>query len=182
MLAYVFWHRPATGVDRGSYEAGLGAFHAALAAAPPPGFGGSCSLRVGPAPWLAGVGDAYEDWYLVASWAALGELNAQAVSGPRADPHDAAAARAGAGVAGVYRLLAGAPAPPAQPHGAWLSKPAGTAYAEFHAALAGALPAGGCAWRRQMTLGPAGEYAVRAPEPVALPWPAAPVEALAVAG
>lgn len=36
-LAYLFWHRPATGVEAAAYEAELGDFHAALAAEPPPG-------------------------------------------------------------------------------------------------------------------------------------------------
>jgi hypothetical protein len=172
VLAYVFWHRPATGVDAAGYEARLTAFHAALAADPPPGYGGSCALRL--------AGDGYEDWYLVPDWAALGELNAHAVSGSRSAPHDAAAAGAGDGAAGVYALLAGAPDPPAQPHGAWLAKPAGMSYADFHPALAAALGPGASAWQRQLTLGPAGEYTVRAPEPVELPWPATSVRAFAV--
>jgi hypothetical protein len=54
---------------------------------------------------------------------------------------------------------------PEQPHRHWLDKPAGVPYAEFHADLAARLPAGASVWRRQMVLGPAGEYAVRSPEP-----------------
>jgi hypothetical protein len=46
-------------------------------------------------------------------------------------------------------------------------------YDEFHAELAAVLPAGASAWQREMTLGPAGEYALSAPAPVQLPWPAA---------
>jgi hypothetical protein len=163
-LAYVFWHRPADGVEPPDYEARLAGFHRALAADPPRGYGGSCALR------LAHGG--YEDWYLIPDWAALGELNAHAVRGSRAGPHDAAAARAGDGTAGVYAHLAGPVQPPAQPHGAWLAKPAGLPYAEFHAALGATLPPGASAWQRQLTLGPAGEYTVRAAEPLDLPWPA----------
>jgi hypothetical protein len=90
------------------------------------------------------------------------------------------AAGAGGGSAGVYALLAGTPEPPVQPYGAWLAKPAGMSYAEFHPALAASLRPGASAWQRQLTLGAAGEYAVRAPEPLELPWPATPVEALVV--
>jgi hypothetical protein len=168
VLAYVFWHRAADGVDRADYERRLAAFHAALAADPPDGYGGSCALR------LAGGG--YEDWYLVPDWAALGALNELAVSGPRAAPHDAAAAGAGSGAAGVYRHVAGPPGPPSQPHGAWLAKPAGMDYARFHAAL----PAGAAVWQRQMTLGPPGEYTLRADAPLDLPWPAESVAAVPV--
>jgi hypothetical protein len=173
VLAYVFWHRPAAGGDRAAYEAALAGFHAALAAAAPAGYGGSCALALADAPWLDGGGPAYEDWYLVPSWAALGELNAYAVTGGRAAPHDAAAARAGAGAAGVYELLAGAPEPPAHGWRAWLAKPAGMGYPEFHDALAELLGVGAAAWQRQMTLGPAGEYVLSAPGPLPLPWPAA---------
>jgi hypothetical protein len=91
------------------------------------------------------------------------------------------AALARVGTAGVYAVVAGAPEPPAQPYAAWLAKPPGLAYAEFHAALAAALPPGAAAWQRQMTLGPAGEYTVRAAEPIELPWPARPVAAAPLA-
>jgi hypothetical protein len=173
VLAYVFWHRPADGQDVAEYERALVRFHAALAGAPADGYGGSCAVALGDAPWLDGGGPAYEDWYLVSSWAALGELNERAVTGARSAPHDAAAVRAGAGTAGVYALLTGPPEPPARGWRAWLVKPAGLGYDEFHAALTETLPPGAAAWQRQMTLGPAGEYALSAPEPVALDWPAA---------
>jgi hypothetical protein len=163
-LAYVFWHRAAAGVDTAEYERRLTGFHAALAADPPRGFGGSCALRVG--------GEGYEDWYLVPDWAALGELNAHAVSGSRSAPHDAAAAAAGDGSAGIYAPVRGPAEAPVHPHGAWLAKPASLTYAEFHAALDAVLPAGATVWQRQMTLGPAGEYTVRSPGPLELSWPA----------
>jgi hypothetical protein len=169
-LAYVFWHRPAAGQDRAEYEGRLAAFHAALAADPPPGFGGSCVVPLGEAPWLDGGGPAYEDWYLVPDWEALGVLNVHAVTGSRAVSHDAAAARAGAGTAGVYGLVSGPGTPPALAHVAWPAKPAGMPYPAFHAELARVLPPGAAVWQRQMTLGPAGEYTVRSPEPLDLPW------------
>jgi hypothetical protein len=165
-LAYVFWHGPHEETSTAGYERSLAAFHAALAADPPPGFGGSCALRVGERD--------YEDWYLVEDWAQLGVLNRHAVSGSRRPPHDAAAARAGDGSAGIYAPL-GDPALPTQPHGAWLAKPAGTGYDEFTAALPPV------AWQRQMTLGPRGEFTVRADAPLDLPWPAEPLRAERVA-
>jgi hypothetical protein len=165
-LAYVFWHRPHADTSATDYERSLAAFHAALAADPPPGFGGSCALRVGERD--------YEDWYLVESWAQLGTLNEHAVSGSRRTPHAAAAARAGDGSAGIYAPL-GPPELPTQPHGAWLAKPAGMGYDAFIAGLPGA------AWQRQMTLGSRGEFTVRADAPVDLPWPAEPLRAERVA-
>jgi hypothetical protein len=155
MLAYLFWHRPSAGVERDGYERALAAFHAALAAHPPEGFGGSAAYRLAEAPWLRGEGDAYEDWYRVADWAALGRLNEAAVSGPRAEPHDAVAHAAGPGAGGVYRLVEGSPEPPARPHHTWLH----------------ALPADPEAptWQRQLVLGPAPEFVLVSERPLALP-------------
>lgn len=156
MLAYLFWHRPAAGAERADYERALAAFHAALAAHPPAGFGGSAAYRLAAAPWLAGDGDAYEDWYRVADWAALGRLNDAAVSGPRAAPHDAVAHAAGAGAGGVYRLVAGSAGPPQRPHHTWL-----------HALPDDREPA--AAWQRQMVLGPAPEFVLVSERALGLP-------------
>ena len=176
MLAYVFWHRPAARVEAHAYEAALAAFHAALAADPPAGFADSAALRTDTAPWLPGDGPAYEDWYAVEDWAALGELNAGAVTGPRAGPHDAVALEAGAGAGAVYRLLAGEGINARA--AAWLPKPHGEPRDAFDAALAGT---GGAVWMRQMVLGPAPEYVVRSAEPVRLPWAVTRAELVAVA-
>jgi hypothetical protein len=172
VLAYVFWHQPAPGVGVAAYEARLARFHAGLQGE---GVRASLALALGDVPWLDGGGPGYEDWYLVEDFAALGALNAAAVSGALRAPHDAAAASTSAnGAAGVMAHLHGPllPDPPAWE--AWLAKPAGMAYPAFHAALAEALAAGppASAWQRQMTLGPAAEYCVLAGAPLALPWPA----------
>ena len=172
MLAYVFWHRPG-GDEVAVYEARLTAFHAALAEHPPGGFTGSAALRLQEAPWLPGDGPAYEDWYAVESWEALGGLNEAAVRGARAEPHDAVAARARAGAGGVYRLIDG-PAELAATRTSWLFKPAGADRDAFHAQLSGP---GRSLWMRQMVLGPAPEYAVRAGAPVVLPYDARAIAA-----
>ena len=173
MLAYVFWHVPAAGPTN-AYEHRLAAFHAALRAAPSPGLGATATFGLGGIPWLGGAA-GYEDWYLVAGFGALGDLNEAAVAGSRRAPHDAAAAAAAAGVAGVMAHVAGAAPLPARPGwAAWLSKPAGLAYSDAHAELAAALQgADAAAWQRQMTLGPATEYCALAAAPLALPWPPA---------
>jgi hypothetical protein len=167
MLAYVFWHWPAATAD--TYEAALVPFHRALAAAGIPGFRDSLVCRVEGARWLGDVGPAYEDWYRVGDFADLGPLNAGAVSGACAAPHDAAARLAAGGIAGLYRLAAGDEGPPAQPCAAWLSKPAGTSYPAFFTALAGVTGRAGVAlWQRQMTLGPTPEFCLLSPQPIAL--------------
>jgi hypothetical protein len=167
MLAYVFWHRAAT---TAGYEDALAAFHRTLATDPPPGYRGSAALRLDAAPWLPGDGAAYEDWYLVEDWSALGALNAHAASGGRAPTHDAVAHSAATGAGGVYALVAGPAAPPQGGRTAWLAKPAGFAYQAFHAELRTTLPSAAQAWQRQMVLGPAPEYAVVG---ASVPWPAA---------
>ena len=174
MLAYVFWHRP--GDDAGAYEERLAAFHAALAAHPPAGFRGSTALRVQEAPWLPGDGLAYEDWYGVEDWAALGLLNEAAVRGARAKPHDAVATRAGAGAGAVYGLLDGPPELAAT-RASWLAKPAGADREAFQARLAGP---GRSVWMRQMVLGPSPEYVVRSGAPVVLPFEARAIAATPV--
>ena len=151
MLAYVFWHWPAPGVERGAYKARLVAFHRALRSAPPTGFRGSRVLAVEGAPWAPGT-PAYEDWYFLDDFAALGALNEAAVTAARQAPHDAVARVAGGGAGGVYRRLAQGDG--SAPHSArWLSKPEGEGYASFLARL----PPGE-AWQRQLVLGPAPEF------------------------
>src|SRR5580700_9854873 len=101
MLAYVFWHWPQTAQRHGAYEASLIAFHEALATHPPSGFRGSRALRIGLRPWIDAEA-AYEDWYFVDDFAALGKLNEAAVSGPRKEPHDRVAALPLGGAGGLY--------------------------------------------------------------------------------
>src|SRR5690242_14047167 len=141
MLAYVFWHAPAAGIAAPDYERRLAAFHAALRADPAPGQRGTAALGLGAVPWLGGV-PGYEDWYLVDGFSALGALNEAAVAGRRRAPHDAAAAWAAVGVAGVMGHVAGVPLPAHIAWAAWASKPAGMAYEDAHAALSAALDGG----------------------------------------
>src|SRR5579864_6820847 len=100
MLAYVFSHRPAPGVDRAAYEDALRSFHAALASAPPSGFVNSVSYH---------SSAGYSDWYLVESSAGLDALNDAAVSGARSAPHDAAARMAVDGAGKLLMLADGEP-------------------------------------------------------------------------
>ena len=169
MLAYVFWHVPYAGIARPDYEDRLAAFHAALRAHPPAWLGPTATFGLADVPWLGGAA-GYEDWYLVEDFTALGELNVAAVTGARQPPHDAAAAGAELGAAGVMAHVAGPLLPAEAGWSAWFSKPAGRGYLDFHAELA---RLGASAWQRQMVLGPAAEYCVLAPAPLTLPWPPA---------
>jgi hypothetical protein len=169
VLAYVFWHVSAPGVA--DYEERLAAFHGALRRERPVGVGLTAAVALDAVPWLGGAA-GYEDWYLVEDFATLGVLNAAAISGGRRAPHDAAAAAARDGVAGVMGHVAGPLLPERPGWAAWLGKPAGMPYDEFHAALWEALGNDASAWQRQMVLGPATEYCVIAPVEHELPWPA----------
>jgi hypothetical protein len=153
VLAYLFWHWPANAVEPARYVEALVAFHRSLAAAPPPGFHGSRVYEVAAAPW-APVALAYEDWYFVDDFAALGALNDAAVSGARRSPHDGAARLVAGGKGGVYRQLTPALGR-AAPCTTWCSKPAGVPYPDFLARL----PPGET-WQRQLVLGPAPEFCV----------------------
>src|SRR5687768_17376833 len=118
MLAYVFWHVAAADVGAAEYEARLAAFHAALREDAPPGLGLTATVALDVVPWLGGAA-GYEDWYLVEDFAALGVLNAAAVSGSRKASHDAAAAAARSGVAGVMAHVAGPLLPERPGWAAW---------------------------------------------------------------
>jgi hypothetical protein len=173
MLAYLFWHEPRPEVDAERYVELLQAFHRALAATPPPSFGGSWSVRLDIAPWDSGPArQPFEDWYLVEEWAALGTLNDAAVRAPRDAAHDAIKVLATNGAGGLYALQYGTLDGPA-PWAGWVVKPQGERYATFEPQLRAAVDAagGGAVLRRQMVLGPAPEYLLLAGSEPALPWP-----------
>ena len=157
-LAYTFWHWPKANIDQGEYELRQRAFHAALGAAPSPGFQRSMSFAVTRLPWAAGGANAYEDWYLVNGSAALDPLNDAAVSASRRVPHDAAAAAAAGGIAGLYSLRLGEPS--ATPSVAyWFSKPSGLSYEAFWERMRPLVTdRAGALWGRKMTLGPTPEF------------------------
>lgn len=168
-LAYVFWHWRRAGIGRDEYLARLRAFHTALAAEPPSGFYESFSVALSGAPWATDGGDACEDWYLVRDFTALGLLNDAAVSASRATPHDVAAAAAGGGAGGLYRLRQGlVQRRPGVAH--WFGKPDGTRYADLFAQLAPVVErARGTLWMRQLVLGPAREFCLHTSSPLSLP-------------
>lgn len=167
MLAYVFSHWKRADVDSQDYEDRQRDFHAALAAAPSAGFVESFSVCMSNAPWAASP-EAYEDWYLVEDFTALGLLNEAAVSSSREHPHDLAAAVAAGGVAGVYGLKSGAALRRPQ-YAHWFEKPDGMAYRDLLATLAPEVDrVKGALWMRQMTLGPAREFCLHAGEPVSM--------------
>jgi len=169
VLGYVFWHWKQAGVTGPEYESRQRAFHAALNASPSAGLLGSFSVGLSQAPWAAGGGDAYEDWYLVEDFGALGRLNEAAVSGSRAAPHGAAAAVAAGGAGGLYGLRLGSVVR-ALRYAHWFGKPGGMGYGDLFAALSPLVDrAQGALWMRQMVLGPAREFCLHAPAPVGLP-------------
>ncbi len=168
LLAYVFWHWKKAVITAADYENRQRAFHAALAAAPSPGFLGSFSACLARAPWAADGGEAYEDWYLLQDFATLGLLNEAAVSASRAAPHDAAAAVTAGGVGGVYALQRGEVLRQPQ-YAHWFAKPDDMPYGDLFAQCAPLVDrAQGALWMRQLVLGPAREFCLHAPEPVSL--------------
>jgi len=178
VLAYIFWHWKRDDVDAAAYESALRGFHDALRDAPSVGLlSASCDALRG-APWACQGGDAYEDWYVVRSSADLDPLNDAAVSAARQAPHDAAAAFAAGGTAGLYRLRLGSVSV-AGVHEAWFGKPAGWAYPQLYARLQPIVDGVGASlWGRQMTLGPAHEFCLRSEAPVMLPEELDPVRLL----
>jgi hypothetical protein len=169
MLAYVFWHWKRADADAGAYERALQAFHASLVAAPSAGLVSTACAALHGAPWANAGSNAYEDWYVVGSSADLDPLNEAAISAARQAPHDAAAALAVGGTAGLYRLRMGRPVADAAV-ATWFEKPAGWSYSQLVETLQPLVDGAGAAlWGRQMTLGPAREFCLDSPTPLSLP-------------
>jgi hypothetical protein len=160
LLAYVFSHRPADGVDVAGYEDSLRQFHAALASAAPSGFVTSNTFR---------TADGYNDWYMVESSAALDVLNAAAVSGARSAVHDAAARMAAGGSGKLLNLHAGEYFN-VDGFEVRFAKPVGTSYVDLYARLQAWTSAPEVSlWRRMMVLGPPPEFSLVTPSEVTLP-------------
>jgi hypothetical protein len=160
LLAYVFSHRPASGVDIQTYEDSLRQFHSALADAAPSGFISSSTFK---------TGDAFSDWYMVGSSAALDVINAAAVSGARAPVHDTAARMAADGVGKLLKLHAGEYFA-GRGFEVRFAKPPGMGYVDLYARLQmwSGLPEVSL-WRRMMVLGPPPEFTIITPSKLELP-------------
>jgi hypothetical protein len=160
LLAYVFSHGPAGGVDVAIYEDWLRRFHAELAKSSLSGFLESATFA---------IGGGYSDWYLLESSSAMDALNAAAVSGARAPAHDSAARMA---VDGVGKLLSLATGTPSMDEGfeVRFGKPVGMSYKDFYARLELWTEAAGVSlWRRMMVLGPPPEFCLITASKVELP-------------
>ena len=143
MLAYIFWHRPYPNTERERYEQAIVRFQNDLAGSKPPGFIGATSFQIEAVPWLSDL-PGYEDWYVLDGTWAMDPLNAFAISGHVQAPHDSVAAMMEQGHGGLYAHAGGenVPAPRSK------------------------------AWRRQMVLGPAAEFAVETPAEAEIDVPA----------
>lgn len=166
MLAYLLWHRPADGIERDAYERACERFHRSLRHAPPAGFRGSAVLRLAECPWLAHAQDgAYEDWYLLDDFTALGVLNEAAVAHGYRTAHDDVARRFGKGAGGLYGLLEGHADLADTLRSVWISRPPGHSRGELAQLLGDGMdPAHASLWRRALVFGPAPEYCLLAPE------------------
>jgi hypothetical protein len=146
-LAYVFWHWPAWPEG---YEDRIRRFHEALARP------GAVTFRLERPPFADESG-AYEDWYPVDGWAAIGELNDHAITGARKAPHDEVAEASRKGAGAIFRRIDGDLPLAEVRFAAWTpQRPA-------------AISGDAAVWQRQLVLGPAPEYAVLAPSEVAVP-------------
>jgi hypothetical protein len=133
-------------------------FQTDLAGSKPPGFIGATSFQIEAVPWLSHL-PGYEDWYLLSGTWAMDPLNAFAISGHVQAPHDSVAAMMEQGHGGLYAHAGGESmlAPHYTIH--WLTRPRGIQWQPTIEAVRGSCPHAQ-AWRRQMVLGPAAEFAV----------------------
>ncbi len=167
MLAYLLWHHPADGIERETYEHACERFHRSLHHSPPAGLRGSAVFRVREPPWPAPAqGEAYEDWYLLDDFAALGVLNEAAVAHGHRSSHDEVARRFGKGAGGLYGLLEGHADLADALQAIWVSRPRGEPRGELAQLLGDGMdPAHASLWRRALVFGPAPEYCLLSPEP-----------------
>jgi hypothetical protein len=169
MLAYIFWHRPYTHVDRAAYEQGLLRFQRELAAQPPPGLIAASAFRIETVPWLSGQA-GYEDRYLLGGSWAMDPLNGFAVAGRTGSSHDGVAAQADEGHGGLYALAGGEVAAAPRSTMYWLSRPRGIVWRAALDPLCARHPRA-VIWRRQMVLAPAPEFGVEVPDDTAIEVP-----------
>jgi hypothetical protein len=157
MLAYIFWHRPAEGVERTTYEHAAEHFHRSLHRIPPAGLRSSALFRTGELPWLANGG--YEDWYLLEDFTALGVLNEAAVAHGHRGAHDDIARRFGEGAGGLYGLREGHADLAGAALAIWVARPTGAPPRPLGELLGDGLdPQHASLWRRALVFGPAPEY------------------------
>ena len=167
----------APGCAAAAYEAAPARFHAALGAAPPPGFlrlalAGARAAR----PGRRAAAEAYEDWYLLEGSAALDPLNDG--GGHRLAPGAPRCRRRRRRRAARPDSTRSAWARRAAPPGTatWFAKPAGMSYGALFATLEPLVRAQeGALWCRQMTLGPALEFCLHTSRPTRLPAGFAPL-------
>lgn len=168
-LGYVFWHWPRRWASGQAYEGKLAEFHRSLRSHPSEGMLESLSFSEPRRPWRSARGKAYEDWYLVTDYLALGALNAAAVAGALRKPHDEIAADALGGAGGLYLLLRGGLELKRARFATWVSKPPRTSYQAFLGRLSELAEDDTDVWQRQMALGPAAEFCIHSREPIGLP-------------
>jgi hypothetical protein len=178
VLAYLFWHRPLESSDVAAYEQAQMGFHRSLHRAPPVGLCGSAVVRVAQLPWVPAQGadrGAYEDWYVVEDYAALGVLNGAAVGRGHRTAHDEAARLLGAGAGGLYALVEGERSEVGEcaglesigqaSHAVWVARPPGSKHGIVGELLGDGMDRRHASlWRRQLVLGPAPEYCLLASE------------------
>ena len=162
MLAYLFWHEPHEDVDADAYVERLQAFHRALAAAPPPSFVRSWSVRLAAAPW----DDGRPSRSRTGTRRGLARArDAERGRGPRPARHRPRRGRRDGDERRRWAVPAAArDARRAGAVGGVGRQAPGRALDVFEPRLRAAVDAagGGAVLRRQMVLGPAPEYALLA--------------------
>src|SRR6516164_7243472 len=161
MLAYIFWHRPYSNTERQRYEQAIVRFQKILPAASRLALSARRRFRSRRCPGSATC-PVMKIGTCSTAPGAMDPLNAFAISGHVQAPHDSVAATMEQGHGGLYAHAGGEsmPAPRSTIH--WLTRPRGIQWQPAIEAVRGSCPQAK-AWRRQMVLGPAAEFAVETP-------------------
>jgi hypothetical protein len=165
-IAYVFYHRPARGVRRATYERALLSFHDQLARSPTPGFRGSAALRLPHVTWgAARRRPLYVDWYVLGGFGDLGPVRDVAYRPPWVESHRRIAGLFGDGEGGLFAARGTVDPPTAPDLAVWFSSPEGRGKSLLRRWWTEGPPRG-TLWRRQLAVGPSPEFCFFGPGPV----------------
>ena len=176
LMAYVFWHWPRPEISLELYERKLVLFQNTLTSSEPDGLVEALSFRVNGLPWGPKEGKAYEDWYVLRDFAALGTINEFAVSGESREPHDSIAKDYMKGAGGVFKLITGDLRLREARFETWVEKQVGPSYQSYYEEVGRHADwMHSDLWRRQLVLGPSAQFCIHSDGPLNLPATFRPV-------
>ncbi len=166
MLAVVFWNARRESCSVDSYADALHRFHQELNGDKPHGFRFSTTYVVDALPWLSSKTEVYEDWYVMANFAAMDALDEAVIDTERLPAHRELMTQASTAYGGIFYLKSGPARMDKFSYAHWLPRPRGVAAEDIATQAKQRNPELKCSvWTRAMALGPS-EYCLLGSEPI----------------